>query len=52
MKKDVNGFIIDMTEEEIEIMMDKDIEVMPTEEERINALENALIELVGVVIDG
>lgn len=52
MKKDVNGKIVDMTEEEIEAMKAEVVELPPTEAERIDALENALIELVGVIMNG
>ena len=52
MKKDVNGKIVDMTEKEIKAQKAEVVELPPTEAERIDALENALIELVGVIMNG
>lgn len=52
MKKDVNGVISEMTQEEIETLEAEVVETPPTEADRIEALENALIELVGVIMNG
>lgn len=55
MKKNVNGVIMDMTEEEIEQFNSFKVlamDVQPTSEERLEALENAFVELVGVVLNG
>lgn len=52
MKKNLNGVLVDMTVEEIEKINAEVIEVTPTDEERINALEDAFIELVGVIVNG
>jgi len=52
MKKDVNGVIIEMTEEEIEAMEKEHVELPPTAEERLEALEGALLELAEVLYHG
>ena len=55
MKKDVNGVIMDMTEEEIKKFEEesaKIAELPPTESERLEALEGALLELVEVLYNG
>lgn len=53
MKKDVNGVIIEMTEEEIEEMEKEkeDTEIPITESERLEALESAFLELAGVLFN-
>ena len=54
MKKDVNGVIVDMTEEEIkkfEEEIAQTIELPPTESERLDALEGALLELAEVLFN-
>lgn len=52
MKKDVNGVIVEMTEEEIEALKAEVDEMPPTDAERIEALENALLELAEVLVNG
>ena len=52
MKKDVNGKIVEMTEDEIKALNEENVDMPPTEEERLEALESALMELVGVIING
>lgn len=52
MKKDVNGVIVEMTEEEIEAIKAEVVEMPPTEAERIEAMENALLELAEVIVNG
>ena len=55
MKKNVNGVIMDMTEEEVEqfkAFQASAMDIQPTSEERLEALENAFVELVGVVLNG
>ena len=55
MKKDVNGVIVEMTEEEIkehEEWAAEIAEIPPTEAERLEALEGALLELAGVLLNG
>lgn len=52
MKKDVNGVIVEMTAEEIEAMKAEIVEIPPTEAERIEALENAILELAEVLVNG
>lgn len=52
MKKDVNGKIVEMTKEEIEAMEAEKMELPPTETERLEALESAFMELVGVIVNG
>lgn len=52
MKKDVNGKIVEMTTEEIEAMKAEVIEMPPTDTERIEAMENALLELAEVLANG
>ena len=52
MKKDVNGVIVEMTAEEIKTIEMEVVELPPTEAERIEALEEALMELVEVLVNG
>lgn len=52
MKKYVNGVITEMTQEEIEAMKSEKIEMLPTDTERLEALESAFMELVGVIVNG
>ena len=55
MKKCVNGEYIDLTAEEIaELQAVADNQPMPepTMEERLEAIESALLELMGVDVDG
>ena len=55
MKKDVNGVITDMTEEEIKKMEEEAAEIgemPPTEVERLEALEGAFLELAEVLFNG
>lgn len=54
MKKDVNGVIVDMTEEEIKKMEEaaEMEELPPTEMERLEALEGAILELAEVLFNG
>ena len=55
MKKNVNGVVMDMTEEEIKAYEEwaaKIADMPPTESERIEALESALLELAGVLYNG
>lgn len=51
MKKDVNGKIVEMTAEEIQAMKDEVFEMPPTDTERLEALEGAFMELVGVLLN-
>lgn len=55
MKKNVNGVVMEMTEEEIKAYEEWTAnikELPPTESERIEALESALLELAGVLYNG
>ena len=55
MKKYINGQYIDMTQEEIaelQAVADNQPTPEPTAEERLEALENAMLELMGVDVDG
>ena len=55
MKKCINGKYIEMTPEEIaeiEALAQEAPMPEPTAEERIEALESAMLELMGVVTDG
>lgn len=48
-----NGVIRDMTQEEIEYLeLLDDNHTEPTADERLEALENAMLELMGVDVDG
>ncbi len=51
MKKDVNGVIVEMTEEEIEEIEKEVIEIPITEAERLEALESAFLELAEVLFN-
>jgi len=52
MKVNENGIIRDMTEEEIKASEENKFEILPTAEERLEAMEEALLELAGVMLDG
>lgn len=55
MKKCVNGEYIDLTAEEIaelQAVADNQPMLEPTMEERLEALENAMLELMGVDVNG
>lgn len=55
MKKYINGKYIDMTPEEIaelQAVADNQPTPEPTAEERLEAIESALLELMGVDVDG
>lgn len=55
MKKYINGQYIDMTPEEIDELQslaDNQPTPEPTAEERLEAIESALLELMGVDVDG
>ena len=55
MKKYINGKYIEMTPEEIsefEALAQEAPMPEPTAEERLEALESAILELMGVVTDG
>lgn len=55
MKKYINGQYIDMTPEEIaelQSLADNQPTPEPTAEERLEAIESALLELMGVGVDG
>lgn len=52
MKKCVNGEFIEMTPEEIAAMNELVPTPMPTDEERIAALEAGLLELAEVIANG
>lgn len=55
MRKFVNGVYMDMTEEEIAEMQEDKNETtvyLPTNEERIEALEMAILELAEVLANG
>ena len=55
MKKDVNGVIVEMTEEEIKKMEEEAAEIgemPPTDAERLETLEGAILELAGVLFNG
>lgn len=52
MKKDVNGKIVEMTAEEIEANKAEVVDMPPTDAERIEALENAILELAEVLVNG
>ena len=50
MRKLVNGVYMDMTEDEMQT--DETIPQMPTSEERIEALEMAMLEMLEVMANG
>ena len=55
MKKYINGKYIEMTPEEIaelQAVADNQPTPEPTAEERLEAIESALLELMGVYVDG
>lgn len=55
MKKYINGKYIEMTPEEIaelQSLADNQPTPEPTAEERLDAIESALLELMGVDVDG
>lgn len=52
MNKCINGKIIKMTPEEIAAMTETQTEPQPTEEERIAALEAAILELGEAIANG
>ena len=55
MKKYINGKYIDMTPEEVaefEALAQEAQMPEPTAEERLDALESAMLEMMGVVTDG
>ena len=55
MKKYINGQYIEMTPEEIaelQSLADNQPTPEPTAEERLEAIESALLELMGVDVDG
>ena len=55
MKKYINGKYIEMTPEEIaelQAVADNQPTPEPTAEERLEAIESALLELMGVDVDG
>ena len=52
MKKNVNGVILEMTKEETEAFNAQRIELLPTEAERLEALESAFLELAEVIANG
>ena len=55
MKKCINGIYVEMTSEEIaelEKLATETVNIPPTEAERLEALEQAFMELVEVVVNG
>lgn len=52
MKVNENGIIRDMTEEEIKAFEESTPEFFLTAEERLEAMEEALLELAEVMLDG
>ena len=52
MKIDDNGRIREMTEEEINAYETEKVAILPTAEERIEAMEEAFLELAEVLLNG
>lgn len=52
MKIDDNGRIREMTDEEIKAFESEKVELTPTAEERLEAMEEAFLELAEVLLNG